>query len=93
MNWLNECSILLASMARLCTALTAGSAPPVRTAAAGHMAFSFLVLAPVALLQPWESHRRTLEKQWKGIVYVGSFMVGGSGPWLPCRFGCGAAPR
>ena len=34
--------------------------------AAGHMAFSFLVLAPVALRQPWETHRRTLEKQWRG---------------------------
>lgn len=39
------------------------------------MAFSFVVLAPVALREPWESHRRTLEKQWKGVVYIGSFMV------------------
>ncbi len=47
------------------------------------MAFSFVVLAPVALMQPWESHRRTLEKQWKGVVYVGSFMVGGwVGGWV-----------
>lgn len=44
--------------------------------ASGHMAFSFLILAPVALLQPWESHQRTLEKQWKGVVYIGCFMVG-----------------
>lgn len=43
--------------------------------AAGHMAFSFVVLAPVALRESWESHRRTLEKQWKGVVYIGSFMV------------------
>lgn len=50
------------------------------------MAFSFVVLAPVALMQPWESHRRTLEKQWKGVVYVGSFMVGG---WVGgCSGGC-----
>lgn len=32
----------------------------------GHMAFSFVVLAPVALRQPWKVHRRSLEKQWKG---------------------------
>lgn len=43
--------------------------------AAGHMAFSFCVLAPVAMREPWESHRRTLEKQWKGIVYIGAFMA------------------
>lgn len=40
-----------------------------------HMAFSFCVLAPVAMREPWESHRRTLEKQWKGIVYIGAFMA------------------
>ncbi|PRW60834.1 Drug Metabolite transporter superfamily [Chlorella sorokiniana] len=40
-----------------------------------HMAFSFVVLAPVALRESWESHRRTLEKQWKGVVYIGSFMA------------------
>lgn len=39
------------------------------------MAFSFLVLAPVAMREPWESHRRTLEKQWRGVVYIGSFMA------------------
>ena len=42
---------------------------------AGHMAFSFLVLAPVALREPWEAHRRTLEKQWQGVVYIGAFMA------------------
>ena len=41
----------------------------------GHMSFSFLVLAPVALRDSWEVHRRTLEKQWKGIVYIGAFMA------------------
>jgi hypothetical protein len=39
------------------------------------MAFSFVVLAPAALLQPMEVHRATLEKQWKGILYIGSFMA------------------
>lgn len=86
MNWLNAQYCML-NIACPCTALIAGSASPICATAAGHMAFSFLVLAPVALLQPWESHRHTLEKQWKGIVYVGSFMVGGSGSRLPCRCG------
>lgn len=40
-----------------------------------HMAFSFVVLAPVALRESWESHRRTLEKQWKGVLYIGAFMA------------------
>ena len=40
-----------------------------------HMAFSFLALAPVALLQPGEVHMRTLKKQWRGIVYIGGFMA------------------
>lgn len=40
-----------------------------------HMAFSFLVLAPFAMRTPWETHMRTLEKQWKGIVYIGGFMA------------------
>lgn len=39
------------------------------------MAFSFCVLAPVAMREPWDSHRRTLEKQWRGIVYIGAFMA------------------
>lgn len=40
-----------------------------------HMAFSFLVLAPVALREPWETHVRSLEKQWRGVVYIGAFMA------------------
>lgn len=40
-----------------------------------HMAFSFVVLAPLALRTPWEVHERTLAKQWRGIVYIGSFMA------------------
>ena len=35
------------------------------------MVFSFAVLMPVALMEPWPTHRRLLEKQWKGIVVVG----------------------
>lgn len=41
----------------------------------GHMAFSFVVLAPVAMLQPWETHVATLQKQWRGIVCIGAFMA------------------
>lgn len=40
-----------------------------------HMAFSFLALAPVALRTPWDVHRRTLEKQWQGVVCIGAFMA------------------
>ncbi|EFN51185.1 hypothetical protein CHLNCDRAFT_141340 [Chlorella variabilis] len=40
-----------------------------------HMAFSFAVLAPVALLHGWEAHRRTLHQQWPGILCIGSFMA------------------
>jgi hypothetical protein len=40
-----------------------------------HMAFSFVVLAPFALKTSLETHVRTLQKQWKGIVYIGSFMA------------------
>lgn len=39
------------------------------------MAFSFAVLAPVALLHGWEAHRRTLHQQWPGILCIGSFMA------------------
>ena len=39
------------------------------------MAFSFAVLAPAALWEPLRSHRRTLEKQWKGIVGIGACMA------------------
>lgn len=40
-----------------------------------HMAFSFMVLAPLAMREPWEVHRATLQKQWKGVVYIGAFMA------------------
>lgn len=39
------------------------------------MLFSFFMLAPVALRESWETHLRTLEKQWRGIVYIGCFMA------------------
>lgn len=39
------------------------------------MAFSFIVLAPLALRTPFEVHQRTLQKQWRGIVYIGCFMA------------------
>jgi drug/metabolite transporter (DMT)-like permease len=39
------------------------------------MAFSFVVLAPIALMQPWETHRATLQKQWQGIACIGAFMA------------------
>jgi hypothetical protein len=42
---------------------------------AGHMAFSFTVLAPVALAQPWTVHQMTLQKQWRGILCIGTFMA------------------
>jgi len=40
-----------------------------------HMAFSFLALAPFALRTPWETHVRTIQKQWQGLVYIGGFMA------------------
>lgn len=39
------------------------------------MAFSFVVLAPVAMRESWEVHRAALAKQWKGVVYIGAFMA------------------
>jgi drug/metabolite transporter (DMT)-like permease len=40
-----------------------------------HMAFSFIVLSPFALRMGWDTHQHTLQKQWKGILYIGSFMA------------------
>ena len=40
-----------------------------------HMAFSFLVLSPIAIQTSCDTHVRTLEKQWKGIPYIGGFMA------------------
>lgn len=38
---------------------------------AGHMAFSFVVLAPAALCVPWHAHRAALSRQWRGVAAVG----------------------
>ena len=39
------------------------------------MAFSFAVLAPVALQEPLRSHKRTLERCWKGVLSIGACMA------------------
>ncbi|WPT11487.1 Putative sugar phosphate/phosphate translocator [Picochlorum sp. SENEW3] len=39
------------------------------------MSFSFIVLAPFAIIIPLESHTKTLQKEWKGIFYIGSLMA------------------
>ncbi|KAL0040726.1 hypothetical protein WJX79_003172 [Trebouxia sp. C0005] len=41
-----------------------------------HMAFSFCVLLPFMIREPFRSkHRATLEKQWKGLVAIGVYMA------------------
>lgn len=40
-----------------------------------HMLFSFIVLSPFALRVDYETHVKTLQKQWKGILYIGAFMA------------------
>lgn len=40
-----------------------------------HMSFSFMVLAPIAIINPLQSHTNTLEKEWKGILYTGACMA------------------
>lgn len=40
-----------------------------------HMGFSFCMLAPLALRESWETHRATLARQWRGVVYIGVFMA------------------
>lgn len=40
-----------------------------------HMLFSFCILAPFALRDPWKTHKVILEKQWKGILCIGSFVA------------------
>jgi hypothetical protein len=43
---------------------------------ATHMAFGFIALAPLMLRDDFmRLHRPTLEKQWKGIMCIGLFMV------------------
>lgn len=45
------------------------------TLTSAHMSFSFIVLAPFAMRVPMETHVRTLEKQWKGLVCIGAFLA------------------
>ncbi len=41
-----------------------------------HMLFSFCVLLPFMIREPFRSkHRATLEKQWKGLVAIGVYMA------------------
>lgn len=41
-----------------------------------HMLFSFLILLPFMLREPFKSlHTATLQKQWKGIIGIGLFMA------------------
>ena len=41
-----------------------------------HMLFSFLILLPFMLKEPFRSlHAATLQKQWKGIIGIGLFMA------------------
>ena len=41
-----------------------------------HMAFSFCVLLPFMLREPYRSlHRKTLESQWKGLAAIGIYMA------------------
>ena len=49
------------------------AAPPKQHA--GHMAFSFAVLAPVAMQESLRSHKRTLERCWKGVLSIGACMA------------------
>ena len=41
-----------------------------------HMLFSFIVLAPFMMMEPFKSqHKTTLQKQWKGLLCIGAFMA------------------
>lgn len=41
-----------------------------------HMAFSFCVLLPFMLREPFRSkHAATLQKQWKGLLAIGIYMA------------------
>ena len=39
------------------------------------MLFSFCALAPVAMRESLKVHKHTLERQWKGVVYIGTFLA------------------
>lgn len=41
-----------------------------------HMAFSFLALAPIMMLPAFRGlHMATLQKQWKGMLFIGAFLA------------------
>ena len=41
-----------------------------------HMAFSFVTLAPIMMLPCFRGlHRATLQKQWKGMLFIGAFLA------------------
>ena len=41
-----------------------------------HVLFSFLILLPFMMREPFKSlHTATLKKQWKGIIGIGLFMA------------------
>ena len=41
-----------------------------------HMAFSFAMLAPIMMLPSFRIlHWATLQKQWKGMLFIGAFLA------------------
>ena len=41
-----------------------------------HMAFSFMALAPIMMLPAFRAlHKPTLQKQWKGMMFIGAFLA------------------
>lgn len=41
-----------------------------------HMAFSFVTLAPIMMLPSFRGlHKATLQKQWKGMLFIGAFLA------------------
>ena len=41
-----------------------------------HMAFSFVALAPIMMLPSFRGlHKATLQKQWKGMLFIGAFLA------------------
>ena len=40
------------------------------------MAFSFMALAPIMMLPAFRAlHKPTLQKQWKGMIFIGAFLA------------------
>ena len=41
-----------------------------------HMTFSFVMLAPIMMLPSFRGlHKATLQKQWKGMLFIGAFLA------------------